>query len=81
LLLDMKQAQVSDKRVPTRVIPPYAATAVESCLCGVLTLPDCRTIFDTTRMIDVKGISDVLVEETLGDESDDDLVACAMPPM
>jgi hypothetical protein len=81
LLLDMKQAQVSDKRAPTRVIPPYAAMAVESCLCGVLTLSDCRTIFDTTRMIDVKGSSDVLVEETLGDESDDDLVLCAMAPM
>jgi len=80
LLLDMKQAQVPDKRASTRVIPPYSAKAVDSCLCGILTLSDCRTIFDTTMLVDIGGISGIVVEETLGDESDDDLVACAMAP-
>jgi hypothetical protein len=51
LLLDTKQTQVAGKRAPTRTVPDYTAIAQEECLCGILTLSDCRTIFDTTEMV------------------------------
>jgi hypothetical protein len=52
LLLDTRQESVSGKRAPTKTNPDCSAVAEEDCVCGVLSLSDCRTIFDTTKMID-----------------------------
>ena len=80
LLLDTKQGNVPDKTSSTKVLPPYSAKVVETCICGVLTLSDCRTIFDTRRMVDSPNGNDVVVEESMGYDSDDDIVACAISP-
>ncbi len=55
LLLDVRQQLPPGKRGPTKVNPSYTARAVEKSICGVLTLSDCRTIFETTNMIDVSA--------------------------
>jgi hypothetical protein len=72
LLLDTTQDQVSGKRAPTRTYPKYTAIAQEECLCGVLSLSDCRTIFDTTEMISPEPNKEDAVEV-----SDEDLAAAA----
>ena len=51
LLLDTRQDEVAGKRAPTKILAEYTAIAEEDCMCGVLSLSDCRTIFDTTNMI------------------------------
>jgi len=55
LLLDTWQDEVANKRAPTKTIAEYTAVAEESCSCGVLYLSDCRTIFDTTHMINTQS--------------------------
>lgn len=51
LLLDTKQEKGTGKRAPTKTRPNYSAIAEEDCLVGILSLSDCRTIFDTTKMM------------------------------
>lgn len=51
LLLDTKQEKGTGKRAPTKTRPDYSAIAEEDCLVGILSLSDCRTIFDTTKMM------------------------------
>ncbi|KAL3926596.1 MAG: hypothetical protein SGARI_005555, partial [Bacillariaceae sp.] len=53
LLLDTRQESVSGKRAQTRTLPQYSAIVEEDCVCGILSLSDCRTIFDTTKMADL----------------------------
>jgi CRP-like cAMP-binding protein len=50
LLLDTKQKSSPGKRAPTKTVPVVTAIAADKCLCGVLSLSDCRTIFDTTKL-------------------------------
>jgi hypothetical protein len=52
LLLDTKQEEMLDKRGPTKTYPQYTAIASEDCLVGILSLSDCRNIFDTYNMFD-----------------------------
>jgi hypothetical protein len=54
ILLDTRQAEAADKRAPTKTLAGYTAIAEEDCSCGVLSLSDCRTIFDTTKMINTQ---------------------------
>jgi hypothetical protein len=54
ILLDTRQAEATDKRAPTKTLAGYTAIAEEDCSCGVLSLSDCRTIFDTTKMINTQ---------------------------
>lgn len=68
LLLDVQQQLPPGKRGPTKVVPTYTAKAVEKCLCGVLSLSDCRTVFDTTNMVDM---DERLGSVALKDNSDD----------
>ena len=51
LLLDTWQDEVTDKRAPTKTLAGYTAIAGEDCSCGILSLSDCRTIFDTTKIV------------------------------
>jgi hypothetical protein len=78
LLLDRQKEAVSGKRASTKTIPGYVATAREDCVCGVLSLSDCRTIFDTTKMVDNKATVDILHIESLGTD-DEALAATALP--
>eukprot|EP00934_Nitzschia_sp_Nitz4_P005950 Nitzschia sp. Nitz4//scaffold21_size171442//80522//83295//NITZ4_002167-RA/size171442-processed-gene-0.161-mRNA-1//-1//CDS//3329542429//5940//frame0 len=52
LLLDVRQVVSHGKQAQTMIKPSYTATATTDCQCGVLTLSDCRTVFDTTSMVD-----------------------------
>jgi hypothetical protein len=63
LLLDIRQEAATGKRASTKTLPEYVATAEEDCLCGMLSLSDCRTIFDTTTMIDPQASREELVDE------------------
>ena len=78
LLLDTRQEAVTGKRAPTKTLPEYVAIANENCLCGVLSLSDCRTIFDTTKMVDSMPLSQEVVEDAPADlNSDEGLEAAA----
>jgi hypothetical protein len=77
LLLDTRQTPTSDKMSQTMAMPQYTAKATEKCVCGVLTLSDCRTIFDTTNMVDTVGFETMIIEEKTGEDSDDDILAAA----
>lgn len=79
LLLDTRQTQATGKRSGTKVLPQYSATALESCLVGVLTLSDCRTVFETAAMVDMDAVN-VISEEKQGDDSDDELMAASLAP-
>lgn len=69
LLLDVQQEAVSGKLAPTKTLPEYVATAREDCLCGVLSLSDCRTIFDTTKMVfSAPKFVEVPIEDIVSDE-------------
>ena len=70
LLLDTRQEEETGKRAPTKTQAGYTAVAEEDCMCGVLSLSDCRTIFDTTKMIDLKrgGDLEVLSEDFSSEE-------------
>lgn len=72
LLLDTWQDEVANKRAPTKTIAEYTAVAEEDCSCGVLFLSDCRTIFDTTNMINTqshkKGTEFLSEEMSLSEE-------------
>lgn len=81
LLLDVRQEVSPGKQAQSQLTPEYTAKAVEKCFCGVLTLSDCRTVFDTTRMIDVQqGIADTIVEEEDDADDDSDMAAAAIAP-
>ena len=70
LLLDTRQDEETDKRAPTKTIAGFTAIAEEDCTCGVLSLSDCRTIFDTTKMINSKSVLNF--EVSSGDFSSED---------
>jgi hypothetical protein len=80
LLLDTKQSLHSHKRSQTRANPAYTATTVGKCLCGILSLSDCRTIFDTTALIDLTKFNNIITEEEKGGDKDDDALAAATAP-
>jgi len=52
LLLDMGRDEEAVKGSPTTTIARYTAIAKEDCMCGILPLSECRTIFDTSKMSD-----------------------------
>mmetsp|Transcript_18535 Transcript_18535/g.45924 ORF Transcript_18535/g.45924 Transcript_18535/m.45924 type:complete len:938 (+) Transcript_18535:155-2968(+) len=66
LLLDSKQGDESAKGKPTMTSTTYTAVAKEDCTCGVLSLSECRTIFETTKMAGKKSEDDAL--EILAEE-------------
>lgn len=70
LLLDMQQEGVSDNCVSTKTLPNYVVTAKEDCLCGVLSLSDCRTVFDTTKMVGNAGSIEELHSAEFGPDGD-----------
>lgn len=63
LLLDARQ---DGEAATTKTKPDYSAKAATQCVCGELTLADCRTVFDTTSMVDPNAT----VEESAEAESD-----------
>jgi hypothetical protein len=67
LLLDIRQEAATGKRPPTKTLPDYVATAEGDCLCGILSLSDCRTIFDTTTMVDPQTSCEEVVEDRPGE--------------
>jgi hypothetical protein len=75
LLLDTRQKPTKDKMAQTKTMPQYSATALEQCLVGVLSLLDCRTIFDTANMIDVNTFDTTAINEE--EDFDDELAAAA----
>lgn len=80
LLLDTRQSLYSNKRSQTKVVPAYTATATAQCQCGVLTLSDCRTIFDTTQLVDMAKLGfSIAEEEGKGDEDDANMPAAVAP--
>jgi len=70
LLLDTKRDQETVKGAPTKAPARYTAVAKEDCMCGVLSLSDCRTIFETSKMMDSNAGDglEVLTEETSTDD-------------
>jgi CRP-like cAMP-binding protein len=64
LLLDSHQDAVSGHCAPTKTLPGYFAIAREDCLCGMLSLSDCRTIFDTTKMVANQATSEMIHAES-----------------
>ena len=50
LLLDAKNRGDYHGANPTTTLSTYSAKAVGKCVCGVVTLSDCRKIFDTTTL-------------------------------
>lgn len=70
MLLDSKQGGESAKGKPTKTSTTYTAIAKEDCTCGVLSLSECRTIFETTKML--KKSEDDSSEDDSSDDSDDD---------
>jgi Protein kinase domain len=78
LLLDAKQQTTIGEQAPTtKCLPSYSAKAVGTCICGVLSLSECRTIFATTKMIDVAaGMGKVAIDEK---EMEDEMAAAALP--
>lgn len=75
LLLDMNREQETVKGAPTMAVPKYSAVAKEDCMCGVLSLSDCRTIFDTSKMKgnDPAESLKVLVEEDSTEEESEEI--------
>jgi len=59
LLLDTRSSEDTGKGAPTKTLARYSAIAEEDCMCGVLSLSDCRTIFDTSKMTNVKPGNDM----------------------
>ena len=78
LLLDVRQEATPGKHAPTQLKPDHSAKAVEKCVVGVLSLSDCRIVFDTTKMID-PNMDNTLIEEIEGDESDEEMAAAMAP--
>lgn len=54
LLLDTKQDEDTVNGASTKAPARYTAVAKEDCMYGVLSLSDCRTTFETSKMINVK---------------------------
>mmetsp|Transcript_52013 Transcript_52013/g.125490 ORF Transcript_52013/g.125490 Transcript_52013/m.125490 type:complete len:914 (+) Transcript_52013:468-3209(+) len=72
LLLDTKQDVKTDKRASTKTLPVFTAVASEKCLCGVLSLSDCRTIFDTTKLIEPDPLLTTIETTPLSSQQKDD---------
>lgn len=77
LLLDTRQDGSSDKQAPIKTLPEFTAIASEDCLCGVLSLSDCRTIFDTSKMMEPTPLTTPVEISTEEDESEDSEVMIA----
>ena len=54
LLLDTNQDEDTVNGASTKAPARYTAVAKEDCMCGVLSLSDCRTIFETSKMMTMK---------------------------
>jgi hypothetical protein len=62
LLLDAQQSPENpNKTTPSITMPKYTATAMGECIVGVLTLSDCRKIFDTRTLVNSAGIEEELL--------------------
>ena len=79
LLLDVRKTKNPSPTSPSAVLAEYTATAMEDCVIGVLTLSDCRTVLDTTTLVDVENVKKFL-EPDMDDDDDDLLAAAAMMP-
>lgn len=79
LLLDVRQERTVDKQAQTKCHPSYKAKSVGHCICGVLSLSECRRIFDTTKMIDILDRIETFVNEDNEDVSEDDMAAATAP--
>ena len=58
LLLDAQTrytATVISQSMPSTTMAKYTATAMGECIVGVLTLSDCRKVFDTRTLVDSAG--------------------------
>jgi len=84
LLLDTRQEVEKSKRASTKTPAGYTAIAEEECLCGILSLSECRTIFDTSEMLNVKLEVDLraLGEEFKSEEftNEEELIECSLGP-
>lgn len=71
MLLDARRGEESAKGTPTITSTKYTAVANEECMCGVLTLSDCRTIVETTNMAGKESIDslDILLEENSAEKT------------
>ena len=73
LLLDTKQDEDTVNGASTKAPARYTAVAKEDCMCGVLSLSDCRTVFETSKMMTLKtgkGL-EILSEECSTEEEDE----------
>jgi len=70
LLLDTCKNEDEIKSASTKIRAKYSAFAEEKCSCGILYLSDCRTIFDTSKMIslDSRDSLESLPEESVIEE-------------
>ena len=61
----------------------YSAVAKEDCMCGMLSLSDCRTIFDTSKMegMDPAESLEVLAEEDSTDEESEEILSSEEVPV
>jgi cAMP-dependent protein kinase regulator len=65
LLLDAKSPGTPNKTTTSTTMAKYTATAMGECIVGVLTLSDCRKIFDTRTLLDSAGIEEPVIEPVI----------------
>jgi hypothetical protein len=68
LLLDARRSRTPSPTCPSAILTEYTAVAIEDCVCGVLTLSDCRTVFDTTTLGNTKALQQTLEPEQTDDD-------------
>jgi len=82
MLMDAEAGR-NEKTSSTTTLAKYTATACEKCVVGILTLSDCRTIFDTKMMKGVQppvAVNSISSKKSIassfgassGDDDDDD---------
>lgn len=68
LLLDARRSRTPSPTSPSAILTEYTAMATEDCVCGVLTLSDCRTVFDTTTLVDTKALQQMFEPNQTDDD-------------
>jgi hypothetical protein len=81
LLLDAQTPGTINNSTPTTTMAKYTAAAMGQCIVGVLTLSNCRKIFDTTTLLDSASIEGLLkplaISDSTEDMDDEELMAMA----
>jgi len=83
LLLDARHRNPRGRSLSqTKFTPMYSACATEKCEVGILTLSDCRTIFDTQRLVDTKKLKTMSIKKGVSERDDEEeleIEAAAVP--